>query len=158
MRNDDLAPVEKLSEANDHRDRADDLIDEAVDEAIKIVRRKLSFGCEITAEYKNELGTINVSVYPEDARELVDTEGAATTQPMIVSFSNMSFSRKDRIENIRSIISQLEDNNDNGAPKEAVLQQAELLGMSRPKADKVIENLRSKGDVYEPKTGHLRAV
>ena len=86
------------------------------------------------------------------------TEGAATTQPMIVSFSNMSFSRKDRIKNIRSIISQLEDSNDDGAPKEAVLQQAERLGMSRSKADKVIENLRSKGDVYEPKTGHPRAV
>jgi len=158
MGDDNLAPVEKLSEANEHRDRADDLIDEAVDEAAKIVRRELSFDCEVTAEYKDQLETINVSVYPEEARELVDVEDTAAMQPMIVSFSDMPVSREDRIENIRSIISQLEDSNDDGAPKEAVLRQAELLGISQSKADQVIENLRSKGELYEPATGHLRAI
>jgi replicative DNA helicase Mcm len=69
-----------------------------------------------------------------------------------------SKSQRDRIKNIKSIISEVEAEYDGGAPREEVLDRAEELGMERSKAEHEIEKLRQKGDVYEPRTDHLRTV
>jgi replicative DNA helicase Mcm len=72
--------------------------------------------------------------------------------------SGTSKSQRDRIRNIKALISDVEEEYDEGAPREEVLERAEEMGMERSKAEHEIEKLRQKGDVYEPQTDHLRTV
>ena len=72
--------------------------------------------------------------------------------------TGQSKSQRDRIKNIKSLISEVEEEYDEGAPREEVLDRAEEMGMERSKAEHEIEKLRQKGDVYEPQTDHLRTV
>jgi replicative DNA helicase Mcm len=72
--------------------------------------------------------------------------------------TGQSKSQRDRIKNIKTLISEVEEEYDEGAPREEVLDRAEETGMERSKAEHEIEKLRQKGDVYEPQTDHLRTV
>jgi DNA replicative helicase MCM subunit Mcm2 (Cdc46/Mcm family) len=70
--------------------------------------------------------------------------------------TGQSKSQRDRIKNIRGIIAELEDEYDEGAPVEVVIERAEEVGMDAQKANHEIEKLKQKGEVYEPQTDHLR--
>ncbi|AWB28016.1 LAGLIDADG family homing endonuclease [Halococcoides cellulosivorans] len=67
-----------------------------------------------------------------------------------------SKSQRDRIKNIKGIIADIEDEYDEGAPVDVVIDRAEEAGMEPSKADHEIEKLKQKGEVYEPRTDHLR--
>ncbi|MFB6218319.1 MAG: AAA family ATPase, partial [Halobacteriaceae archaeon] len=67
-----------------------------------------------------------------------------------------SKSQRDRIKTIRSLIDEIEADYDEGAPVEEVLDRAEEQGTERSKAEHEIDQLKQKGEVYEPKQGHLR--
>ncbi|WP_255194880.1 LAGLIDADG family homing endonuclease [Halorarius litoreus] len=67
-----------------------------------------------------------------------------------------SKTQRDRIKNIRGIIRELEDEYEDGAPEDEVFERAEAVGMDRDKAEHEIQKLRQKGEIYEPKQGHLR--
>ena len=67
-----------------------------------------------------------------------------------------SKSQRDRIKNIKGLIADIEDEYEDGAPVEEVLDRAGEIGMDTGKAEQEIEKLRTKGEVYEPKQGHLR--
>ncbi len=67
-----------------------------------------------------------------------------------------SKSQRDRIKNLKTLIGDIEGEYDEGAPVDAVLERAEEMGMDRSKAEHEIEQLKQKGEVYEPRTSHLR--
>ncbi|WP_049983564.1 LAGLIDADG family homing endonuclease [Halorubrum sp. BV1] len=67
-----------------------------------------------------------------------------------------SKSQRDRIKNIKGLIADIEEEYEEGAPVDEVLDRAGEIGMDPGKAEKEIEKLRTKGEVYEPKQGHLR--
>ena len=67
-----------------------------------------------------------------------------------------SKSQRDRIKNIKTLIADIEEEYQEGAPVEEVLDRAGEIGMDRDKAEREIEKLRTKGEVYEPTQGHLR--
>ena len=67
-----------------------------------------------------------------------------------------SKTQRDRVKNIRALISEIEDEYDEGAPVDVVLDRAEEIGTERSKAEHEIEKLKQKGEVYEPSTDHLR--
>ncbi|MFB6206165.1 MAG: minichromosome maintenance protein MCM [Haloglomus sp.] len=67
-----------------------------------------------------------------------------------------SKSQRDRIKSLRGIIEELEDEYEEGAPFEEVLEMAESNGTDRDKAEHEIEKLKQRGEVYEPSQGHLR--
>ncbi|MEA5388409.1 ATP-binding protein [Haloarculaceae archaeon H-GB11] len=70
--------------------------------------------------------------------------------------TGQSKSQRDRIKNIRGIIAELEEEYDEGAPVEVIIERAEEVGMDASKANHEIEKLKQKGEVYEPRTDHLR--
>jgi replicative DNA helicase Mcm len=72
--------------------------------------------------------------------------------------TGQSKTQRDRIKNIKALISEIESEYDEGAPIETVLDRAEEMGMERSQAEHEIEKLRRQGDVYEPTTDHLRTV
>ncbi len=67
-----------------------------------------------------------------------------------------SKSQRDRIKNIKGLIADIEEEYEEGAPVDEVLDRAGEIGMDPGKAESEIEKLRTKGEVYEPKQGHLR--
>jgi len=67
-----------------------------------------------------------------------------------------SKTQRDRIKNIKGLIAEIEDEFEEGAPLDEVLDRAGEIGMDASKAEAEIEKLRRKGDVYEPRQGHLR--
>jgi len=67
-----------------------------------------------------------------------------------------SKTQRDRVKNILDIVEEIEDEYDDGAPVEVVLDRAEEVGVTPQKAEHEIENLKQKGEVYAPRTDHLR--
>ncbi|WP_237560420.1 hypothetical protein [Halolamina rubra] len=67
-----------------------------------------------------------------------------------------SKSQRDRIKSVKALIGDIEEEYDEGAPIEEVLDRAGEIGMDEEKAEKEIESLRKKGELYEPVQGHLR--
>ena len=72
--------------------------------------------------------------------------------------TGQSKTQRDRIKNIKALISEIEAEYDEGAPIDTILDRAEEMGMERSQAEHEIEKLRRQGDVYEPTTDHLRTV
>jgi DNA replicative helicase MCM subunit Mcm2 (Cdc46/Mcm family) len=70
--------------------------------------------------------------------------------------TGQSKTQRDRIQNIRGIIADIEDEYDEGAPVDVVVDRAEEVGIDETKAEHEIEKLKQKGEVYEPRTDHLR--
>ncbi|KPN29626.1 minichromosome maintenance protein MCM [Halolamina pelagica] len=67
-----------------------------------------------------------------------------------------SKTQRDRIKSVKALIGDIEEEYDEGAPIEEVLDRAGEIGMDEDKAEKEIESLRKKGELYEPVQGHLR--
>ncbi len=70
--------------------------------------------------------------------------------------TGQSKTQRDRIQNIKGIISDIEDEYDEGAPADVVIERAEEVGIDESKAEHEIDKLKQKGEVYEPRTDHLR--
>jgi replicative DNA helicase Mcm len=67
-----------------------------------------------------------------------------------------SKSQRDRIKDLLGLIEEIEVEYDEGAPVDVVLERAEEGGMEPSKAEHEIDQLKQKGEVYEPRTDHLR--
>lgn len=63
---------------------------------------------------------------------------------------------RERIENIKGLIADLESEDDRGAPKELVIERAEATGLSPDKIEVELDSLFQKGEIYEPVTDFLR--
>ncbi|MFB6222616.1 MAG: LAGLIDADG family homing endonuclease [Haloarcula sp.] len=70
--------------------------------------------------------------------------------------TGQSKTQRDRIQNIKGIIADIEDEYDEGAPADIVIERAEEVGIDETKAEHEIDKLKQKGEVYEPRTDHLR--
>ena len=67
-----------------------------------------------------------------------------------------SKSQRDRIKNLKQLIGDIEEEYDEGAPVDVVMERADEIGMDHSKTEHEIEKLKQKGEVYEPRTDHLR--
>ena len=124
-----LEALVRLAEASARVRLADEVTQEDADRVIEIVRSCLQ----------------DIGVDPETGEfdaDVVET-GRSKTQ-------------RDRVKNIRSIIGEIQEEFDEGAPVEEVLDRAEEVGMEASKAEHEIEKLKQKGEVYQPSQGHLR--
>jgi replicative DNA helicase Mcm len=70
--------------------------------------------------------------------------------------TEMSKSQRDRVKNLKALIEEIEAEYEEGAPVEEVIDRADELGMNESKADHEVEKLKQKGELYEPRQGHLR--
>jgi replicative DNA helicase Mcm len=67
-----------------------------------------------------------------------------------------SKSQRDRIKDLLSLVQNIEEEYDEGAPVDVIIERAEEAGMEASKAEHEIEQLKQKGEVYEPQNNHLR--
>jgi len=124
-----LEALVRLAEASARVRLSDTVTEEDADRVIEIVRSSLE----------------DIGVDPETGEFDADVVEVGTSK-----------SQRDRIKNLRGIIGDLEDEYEDGAPVEEVLDRAEELGTERSKAEHEIEKLKQKGEVYQPSQGHLR--
>jgi replicative DNA helicase Mcm len=85
----------------------------------------------------------------------IQTEVEAEFDADVVE-TGQSKSQRDRIQNVRQMISNLEDEYDYGAPISVVIERATELGISESKAEHEIEKLKHRGEVFNPEDGYLR--
>jgi replicative DNA helicase Mcm len=72
--------------------------------------------------------------------------------------SGQSKSQRDRMRNIKGIIEELSNTFEDGAPRDILLERVEVAGIDPQKAEHALQKLSDKGEVYEPKSDHLRLV
>ena len=124
-----LEAIVRLAEAS-ARVRLSDTVDEADSErVIEIVRSCLQ----------------DIGVDPETGE--FDADVVETGQ---------SKTQRDRIKNLKALIADIEEEYDDGAPVDVVMDRADEIGMDASKAEHEIDKLKQKGEVYEPKHEHLR--
>ncbi|MFC6766846.1 minichromosome maintenance protein MCM [Natrinema soli] len=124
-----LEALVRLSEAS-ARVRLSDTVEQAdAERVIEIVRSCLQ----------------DIGVDPETGEFDADIVEAGTSK-----------SQRDRIKNLKQLIGDIEEEYDDGAPVDIVLERAEEVGMDQSKAEHEIDKLKQKGEVYEPSTDTLR--
>jgi replicative DNA helicase Mcm len=69
-----------------------------------------------------------------------------------------SKTQRDRVKNIKALIQEIEEEYDEGAPIDEVLDRAEEIGIDATKAEHQIEKLKEKGELYQPNKDHLRGI
>ncbi|PSQ57103.1 MCM family protein, partial [Halobacteriales archaeon SW_7_71_33] len=67
-----------------------------------------------------------------------------------------SKTQRDRIQNIRTLISEIQGEYDVGAPIDVVIERGEDLNMDRQKIEHEIEKLKKQGELYQPDNDHVR--
>jgi replicative DNA helicase Mcm len=67
-----------------------------------------------------------------------------------------SKTQRDRVKNLLDIVADIENEYDEGAPVDVVVERAEEVGVSPDKAEHEIEKLKQKGEIYQPQKDHLR--
>ncbi|PSP92691.1 XRE family transcriptional regulator [Halobacteriales archaeon QS_4_62_28] len=70
--------------------------------------------------------------------------------------TGQSKTQRDRVKNVKGIIADIEEEYDEGAPIDVVIERAEEIGMDESQAEHEIEKLKQKGEVYEPSMDQLR--
>ncbi|PSP84443.1 hypothetical protein BRC96_04760 [Halobacteriales archaeon QS_6_64_34] len=70
--------------------------------------------------------------------------------------TGQSKSQRDRIKDIKQIVKDIEQEYDEGAPVDVIIERAEEAGVEKQKAEHEIEKLKTKGELYEPSHDHLR--
>jgi len=69
-----------------------------------------------------------------------------------------SKSQRDRIQSIKAIVEEIQDEYEEGAPKQQIIERAEDNGIDQSKAEKEIEKLKQRGELYETRTDNFRVV
>lgn len=65
--------------------------------------------------------------------------------------------QRDRVRDVLTIVEELESTNDKGAEIEDVIQTiSDEQDLNREQVEHQIENLKQKGELYEPYRGHIR--
>ncbi|MCU4925840.1 ATP-binding protein [Halobacteria archaeon AArc-dxtr1] len=124
-----LEALVRLSEASARIRLSDTVEIEDAERVIEIVRSCLQ----------------DIGVDPETGEFDADIVEAGTSK-----------SQRDRIKNIKQLIGEVEEEYDDGAPIDIVLDRATEIGLDQSKAEREIEKLKQKGEVYEPSTDSLR--
>jgi len=100
-----------------------------------------------SGKYEERVLTLDVTWSPDTGGEfdadVVDTGTAAE--------------QRERVTNIKDLVARIEADHEEGAPATDVLRAAVGdFGMDPADANREIDKLRTKGEVYEPKSGLLR--
>ncbi|MCU4801328.1 hypothetical protein OB920_13185 [Halobacteria archaeon HArc-gm2] len=153
---------EQLTEVDETLDSMADEINEIVNDAIERSAANVSYDLdeglfsaslpveEITGRISKRLDPpffVSVDgseIVIKDIREEYDID------------DSMFDDQRERIQNLKGLISKLESQHDEGAPEDKVLYLAEYLGMSMDDAKDELLQLKQKGEVYEPRTDRLR--
>jgi len=119
----------RIAEASARARLSDTIEHEDVDRSVKLVMRSLN----------------DVGIDPETGEFDADIVESGTSN-----------SQRQRIKGVKAVIRDVEEEYDDGAPIDVVLERCEAIDIDPDKAQSEIEKLKQKGEVYEPSTDTLR--
>ncbi|NJE26684.1 helix-turn-helix domain-containing protein [Thermococcus sp. MV5] len=88
-------------------------------------------------------------------RTAMDEEGNIDVSILEVGKSSRKINKMDRV---LSIIKELQDFEDYGAPRDEVIKEASRQGISRTETEKIIEELKANSMIYEPRSGYYKVL
>ncbi len=158
-----------LKTSSEHERRAKELTQEAEEKLEKKLTEELPNSITIDVDSKTDAknAQLVVSLYDESTTEVVEDVVADDVnvsyphpQQFIIGDDVVTGGSLEsgEIQNMKKIISELEDRFDDGAPVHHVIRHARRIGMDQSQAEDEIQQLKQQGEVYEPKTDHLRTV
>ncbi|MBX0298013.1 hypothetical protein EGH23_24410 [Halomicroarcula sp. F27] len=156
-----------IQTSNEHEQRAGELAAKAEEQLQEHVAQQLpdSYVVDVEAVYDGPGSGFVVRVYDEQVTNAVESIASAElevdfrrSQEVVIGneLPTAANTQRDRIQDIRGIIEDLEEQFDDGAPIAEVVKRAHLVGIGQDKAEHEIETLKQQGEVYEPRTDHLR--
>ncbi len=148
---------EKLETASDHDDRAKKLRAEAKRDVLDGVAESLPFDAEIAVKLKG--GAFEVTCTPKGLADSIEEQfdqEVEVSSPFRFTVGEMELSERERIKSVKHLIGDIEEEYDDGAPVDVLLERANEIGMDRSKLELEIDKLKQKGEVYEPSTDTLR--
>jgi len=124
-----LEATVRLAEASAKLRLSDEVTHEDAERVIEIVRSCLK----------------DVGVDPESGKFDADVVETGTSK-----------TQRDRIQNIRTLIGEIQQEYDVGAPVDVLLERGEELGMDEQKIEHEIDKLKKQGELYQPDNDHVR--
>ncbi|WP_175059768.1 LAGLIDADG family homing endonuclease [Thermococcus sp. 2319x1] len=85
----------------------------------------------------------------------MDEEGNIDVSILEVGKSSKKINRMDRI---LSIIKELQELEDYGAPREEVIKEASKYGIGKSEVEKILEELKANSMIYEPRSGYYKVL
>lgn len=159
--------LEKVDQAYDHEERAVQLKAEAKDELQEYLSEALPFETNPSLTIRD--GCFVVSCHPTSAlKEVNEDLGDEIELLMPLQFKigeeNEELSRTDLVttqrevqaKNLKQLISEIEEEYDDGAPVGEVLGRAYEVGLSKYETEHEIDKLKQQGEIYEPTSSTLR--
>ncbi|EMA14621.1 hypothetical protein [Haloarcula amylolytica] len=159
--------ADHLQTSSEHERRAKELSYQAEEELEATLAEELpdSVKVNVDAEADREGARLVVSLYDDATMETVsdvvgDDVGVGSPHPQQFIIGDdivgEESSQRERIQNVKEIIADIEDRFDAGAPVQQVIRDARRIGMDKSEAKHEIDKLKQKGEVYEPRTDYLR--
>jgi len=94
------------------------------------------------------------TVMTKDKAATADSETDLLTKEMIDEWEDFDSTTRSKI--FKRIVDYYAEQYEEGAPAETIIEFAESVGMEQSRAEYELDNLKQKGEVYEPKTDYLR--
>ncbi|ALV63317.1 DNA replication helicase protein MCM, intein-containing [Thermococcus sp. 2319x1] len=85
----------------------------------------------------------------------MDEEGNIDVSILEVGKSSKKINKMDRI---LSIIKELQELEDYGAPKEEIIKEASKYGIGKSEVEKILEELKANSMIYEPRSGYYKVL
>ncbi|USS41536.1 MCM2/3/5 family DNA replication licensing factor [Thermococcus aggregans] len=85
----------------------------------------------------------------------MDEEGNIDVSILEVGKSSKKINKMDRI---LSIIKELQDLEDYGAPREEIIKEASKHGIGKSEVEKILEELKANSMIYEPRSGYYKVL
>ncbi len=83
-----------------------------------------------------------------------ETVGFSPGEPRVLPIEDRP--EDEQIRNLKQLIAHVEEDYEEGAPVDVVMERADEICMEQSKVEHEIDKLKQKGEVYEPSTDHLR--
>ncbi|WP_247005075.1 hypothetical protein [Halosolutus gelatinilyticus] len=157
-----MGDIEKnLEDADDHIERAENLLEEVAMEAVEIARENT----EIISDFDSRAMEVQVKVDHDDTIHRLNEnlpipyfatveEGNVEIRKLDLNIDELQ-SENDLVK-VKEITSILEDTTSEGAPVPKVIEYSSALGMTVEETEEALDKLKQKGEVYEPSTDYLR--
>ena len=165
MSNDESETVgELLESAEDHKDRAEKLREQAKKRIINTIEDDLPEGADVELSTEYDSG-VRVIVNPEEWMQSIresfrGEEVSVHSTPATVTVGEMEeLSRQERIQGIRDIIERLAERHEEGASKSRIINHAASeLGFGPDQTEHELTKLKERGEIYETKANYFRVV
>ncbi|WP_073311261.1 hypothetical protein [Halobaculum gomorrense] len=150
-------PSELLDAADDHDERAESLRREARRNVETAIRDQLDFEATVTAEHSGDGFVVEVKPDALSTVELDDDDLNVSVRAATLAIGAIEVD-PETVRNIRELIDEIGElhSDQPGAPRDVIVRNAAAVGLTSDEAERELDKLRTRGEIYEPQSDYLR--